>query len=168
MVDKESAKVKIINSQGIQLNGYYFPNNSKTCILCIPGFGGAFSNPFIQICEDCQTNGFDFLFCHTQGSYTEKELKKFNNDGTYTYVKRGGCFENFDNIIPDIDAWLNFVNNPNYENIILIGASLGCDKIVKYISERCISNLKKLVFICPQDISKRYDKESHDFQIHHM
>ncbi len=159
MIDKEKASVYLKNSQGVELKGYFFPNNSSTCVLCIPGFGGAFGASFVNLCEKCLENGYDFLFCHTQGSYTQKQLKKYNNDGSFEYVMRGGCYEDFDNVIPDIDAWINFIKDKNYNNIYLVGASLGCDKIVKYISEKTIKNLKKIVFMCPQDIAARFDKD---------
>lgn len=159
MIDKEKAKIYKLNSQNIELKACYFKQSDEECVICIPGLGGTFSGVFEVLAEDCIQQGMSFLFAYNQGSYTEKELKKYSFDGSYEKVKRGACYEDMDNIIPDLDCWISFVLEQGYSKIYLVGASLGCDKIVKYITEKPISKLQKIVFMCPQDISYRCDED---------
>ena len=159
MINKDDTKLILINADGVELKANHIKSSDTDCVLFVPGFGGSFGDGFIRIAEICMEQGISFVFGYNQGCYTTHKLKKHNPDGSITTINGGGCYDNFDNIIVDMDCFLDYTRTQGYKNIYLIGASLGCDKIMKYLKEKEIQELKKIIFMCPQDISMRIDED---------
>lgn len=146
--------LNIRNSENVELEGYYFKTQSKTCALHIPGFGGAFESLPEVIGNFFQKQGIAYLCGLTQGAYPSHEYKKYNKDGTF-YIKLGGAmYENFDDSKEDIDAWVKYLISQGYENIFLVGHSLGCNKVLYYAKEKNTQFIKGIILLAPQDFSK--------------
>ncbi len=159
MINKDDTKLMLINNDGVELKANHIKASNNDCVLCVPGFGGSFGDGFIKIAEKCIENKLSFIFGYNQGCYTMHKLKRHNPDGSITIINGGGCYDNFDNIIEDMDCFIDYARVQGYKNIYLVGASLGCDKIMKYLKEKEISELKKIIFMCPQDIAMRFDED---------
>lgn len=153
---KENHEIKIQNRQGVELKGYYLKNQKPACVLAFAGFCGTCDKMFCKIIEEAEKAGLDFLFANTTASYERKIIKKHCQDGSITKVESGGCFENYRETIRDMKCWLEFLKD--YKTIYLIGASLACNRIVKFLNLYSCPNLKKLVLICPQDLKSQADK----------
>lgn len=146
-------QIEIKTKQKIFLEGYYFQNKNNKCIYFIPGMTGEFSKlDFAQkIAEISIQNKYDFLAGNTLGSGEIKELK-INDKGKKGIIVKGAAYEKFEDCIYDIDAWLDFLKNKNYDEIIIICHSLGCNKIVHYLNKQANHLIKKLILLAPQDI----------------
>ena len=55
--------------------------------------------------------------------------------------------ENFEDCVVDIDAWIKFALSKGYEKIILMGHSLGTEKIVYYMNKERYTNKVKAIIL---------------------
>ena len=55
--------------------------------------------------------------------------------------------ENFEDCVVDIDAWIKFALSKGYEKIILMGHSLGTEKIVYYMNKGRYTNKVKAIIL---------------------
>jgi len=153
--------IKVINKQGVELDGLFYNANSKICVLHIPGFGGTFEGLPQKIGEHMQNNNITYLCGLNQGSYPEYKFKQHNIDGSITLKQGGGIYEDFDDCVYDIQAWLDFISVNNFDKIYLLGHSMGCNKILHYLSLNNCPNLCGLIFLAPQDFTNIVDNPVH-------
>ena len=146
--------INVRNEQGVELEGFMFEVNTKTCVLHIPGFGGAFDSLPQIMGEYFQKNHIAYLCGLTQGAYPQKTLKKFKADNTFTEQLCGATYEKFENSLPDISCWVEYLLKNGYDNLFLLGHSLGCNKVLYYLKEKNIKQIKGVILLAPQDFSK--------------
>ncbi len=159
MFIKDNYKIKIFQRDGIELKGYYCENNKDTCVVSFAGLGGTCDNMFCTIADEVINSGLSFLFANTQASYKVKELKQKLADGETKLVLRGGAYEDYDDTIKDMMEWVEYIVNKGFKKIYLVGASLACNRLVSLLNAKQYPNVKKLILICPQDISVQVDKQ---------
>jgi len=149
--------IDVVNSQNITLRGGFWSNvrSKDTCVLFVPGMAGNFiENKFIQVLgEECEKNGIAFLCGHNQGSFQICDLPYSNNECEKTSVRRGAAFEMFDDCIADISAYVDYITKCGFSNIVLIGHSLGANKVIYYLSKNNKKTINKYVLLSPQDIT---------------
>jgi pimeloyl-ACP methyl ester carboxylesterase len=64
----------------------------------------------------------------------------------------GSAIEKFEDCIKDINAWIKFALSKEYKNIILMGHSLGTEKVVYYMNKgKYKNNVKSVVLFAPTD-----------------
>ncbi len=146
--------VETMTKQKIKLFGCLSKNEiNKKCILYIPGLtGNFFGSKFPrEIANESCRRGYDFLFSHNQGSFQVIEFPFLREDGKLKSKMKGAAFEKFEDSIFDIDAWFNFLKKMNYEEIVVLCHSMGCNKIVYYLSRRDNSKISKVILLAPQD-----------------
>ena len=145
--------IDVKNSQGVVLKGCLFDVAHKdVCVLFIPGMAGnIIENKFIQVFgEEFQKKEIGFVCGHNQGSFHIVDLPCDNQDG---FVRRGVAFERFDDCISDIDAYINFIIKLGYERIVLIGHSLGANKVIYYLSQNKSNLIKCYVLLGAPDMA---------------
>lgn len=159
MFIKDDYKIKIFQRDGIELKGYYCENNKDTCVVSFAGLSGTCDNMFCAIADEVINTGISFLFANTQASYKVKELKQKLADGETKLILRGGAYEDYDETIKDMMEWVEYIVNKGFEKIYLVGASLACNRLVSLLNAKQYPNVKKLILICPQDISVQVDND---------
>ena len=116
------------------LQGTYFDSNKKNvCILFIHGQAQSIlENEFAyKWGKYFSLNGISFLYGHNRGYDFINCM--FDKDGNFAY--NGATFEMFEDSLKDIQVWVNKVKELGYEKIILFGHSLGCNKVLNYLSK---------------------------------
>ena len=146
-------EIKIINDNNIILKGKYFKVSEKKCCIFFHGFAGHFGSMAEDLQKKCNDNGISFLFGYTTGYKTIYPMKKKVN-GEKIEIVQGGCYENLENYYFDYKAWFDFLKRENYDDIYVVGHSLACNKIIDYFSKYEIDEVKKIVMLAPQDLSK--------------
>ena len=63
--------------------------------------------------------------------------------------------------MPDIDCFVEFLKNEEYENIYFVGHSMGNDKSIYYLNNTKRENVKALVLLAPQDMRSITQSEYH-------
>lgn len=118
-------------------------SSSQSICLYVHGTAGNFyDDDFIPaIARELVSNGISFLSTNNAGS------------GVYDiYTKKGAAVEIFEECLDDIDAWIQFAIEKSYKKIFLCGHSLGCEKIVYYMSKGLYKNkIAKLALLSPAD-----------------
>lgn len=141
---------KINTSDGLILNGIFFnpKKQSQKAVLFIHGFPSNFySNSEIinNLAEEFSKSGFGLLSLNTRGHDIINVSFKKNGD----ILMLGSAFEYFDDCLFDIGAGIKFLNSQGFNEIVLIGASGGADKIGFYLSKKPSKSIKGSIFLSP-------------------
>lgn len=155
-----SLLVETVTSDTLILHAYYIPADSKTAVLHIHGFEGNFyENHFVHVLADTfSSNKIPFLAVNTRGNNTTTYIN--TTDGKEVTI--GAHLELLHEAYRDIDAWIEFLLDKGYEDIVLCGHSLGTIKAVRYLFEGThIDRVKKLILLAPFDKTSWINKKSH-------
>lgn len=64
----------------------------------------------------------------------------------------GSSVEKFEDCIKDVDAWISFAVKNNYKKIVLLGHSLGTEKVVYYLNKgKHKDNVNAVILLAPSD-----------------
>lgn len=157
----------IRTQDGLRLQSvYYKPEiNASTCVLFIHGMSGNFiENYFGHIAgKYLSKKGLSFIYSHNRGYNHINDIptKQIKKDGGYKTVRNGAVFERFKECLLDIDGWIKKCQKLNHRNIILAGHSLGCNKVIYYLSKKRPKNIKGLILASPPDMVGLVKKEKY-------
>jgi len=142
--------VQTATVDGLYLHGFFAPTESKLVLLHIHGFEGNFyENWFVHVlAKKLHENNISFLVVNTRGC---EKIKDFNTvSGENRTI--GARYELLEESPLDIDAWVEFLSEQGYEEIVLSGHSLGNYKVARYLEEgKYASKVKKLILLSPFD-----------------
>lgn len=120
---------------GLKLMGCHYDCGKRDCcVVMIHGMNGSIiDNYFANVWGELFTkNDISFLFGHTRGySYINKIPLK--DGGTKVC---GTAYELFEESIYDVDLWIKNAKQLGYKKIILLGHSLGCNKVINYLAQK--------------------------------
>lgn len=120
---------------GLRLPGFHWkPISKDTCIVLIHGQGGnIIENYFAHIWgKKFNDANIGFIYGHNRGYSHINDIATKDND-----LRRvGATFEIFEESVYDVDLWVKKAHELGYKKIILMGHSLGCNKVIHYIYER--------------------------------
>ncbi len=154
-------KIEITNTQNVELTGYFYENSSRTCILYIHGFCGAFDALPETIGEYVSTQNISFLCGLMQSSYLDCELKQYTKShSVYTTKQGGSIYENYDDCLYDLSMWLDFLDK-KFDNIYLIGHEMGVNKAIYLATQKLSPKIKGLIMLAPQDYSHIDENPEH-------
>lgn len=152
--------VKTVTSDDLRLTGLYYENEksikNKTLIIFIHGYMTDFYTwDFPQtitesISKSINLRHISVLLAQHRGTgiHTEFLNKDISKEASYI----GSNFELLEDAYKDIDAWIEFAKTCGYEEIILMGHSLGTLKVTKYMFEgKHIDLVKKVILLAPYD-----------------
>ena len=116
---------------GLKLPMVHFETKEKDiCVICIHGMCGTIiDNYFATVWgKILSKNNIGFIYEHNRGHSIENDIVM--KDGSF---KRCGCmYEIFEDSIYDIDLAMEKAKELGYKRIILLGHSLGCNKVIYY------------------------------------
>ncbi len=131
------------------VGGYYNSSSKDICVVFIHGMdGNIINNYFITVWANyLEENHISFLFGHTRGhSYIN-----FINRKDESNKKCGTTYEDFEECLYDIDLWVSFAKEKGYKKVILMGHSLGCNKVIHYLSKKR-NIVDGVILVSPADI----------------
>lgn len=150
--------VKTTTEDNLFLNGLFVEGDKqKPAMIFIHGFEGDFySHKFIStLGEEFARNNYTFLSVQTRGTGQKIELVQTDFEPRFI----GSHLELLEEAFLDIDAWVKFLLDKGYSNIILSGHSLGTIKSVRYLFEgKYKDKIKKLILFAPFDKNGAEDK----------
>ena len=139
--------MEIINDytrDGLRLPMIHYESRRKEyCIVFVHGMSGdILINTFAQTwANKTVKDNIGFLFGHTRGYSYINDIVCKNKE-----IKRcGTTYEVFEECLDDIDLFIKIVKKLGYQKIILLGHSLGCNKIIYYLSKRKVVNLEGIM-----------------------
>ena len=116
---------------GLMLPMVHFESKEKDiCVICIHGMCGTIvDNYFATVWgKILSEKNIGFIYEHNRGHSIENDIVM--KDGSF---KRCGCmYEIFEDCIYDIDLAIQTAKDKGYKRIILLGHSLGCNKVIYY------------------------------------
>jgi pimeloyl-ACP methyl ester carboxylesterase len=135
---------------------HYEPENKDTAVLLIHGMSGNIIENFFgnTLGKTLTKEGLGFIYSHNRGynhinDIATSELKE---KGGYKTVRVGEIYEIFEDSLLDIDAWIEKVRELGYKKIILMGHSLGCNKVIYYFSMRKPKDVTGVILASPPDM----------------
>lgn len=134
---------------------HHCPNETKKIAIFIHGSGANFYKLeyFSDMYNESIYNNIDFMVVNNRGSEQSTRIYK-NVDGISKAFKGGTIYENFDESIFDVEAAVQYAKDCGYEDICLIGHSLGTVKVQYYCNK--IGGINKIVLIAPVDMVSRF------------
>lgn len=144
--------LKTITEDGLRFSGLYFKPVEPTekIIIHIHGMAGdPYSNAFLPAMFSAYpVAGVAFLSVENRGTHSVTQF------GTTTGGIRlvGDAYEKFEDCMYDIEAWVNVVKQLGYTEIWLQGHSLGCSKVMYYVSKMAESGVQGLLLVSPSDM----------------
>ncbi len=143
--------LQISTSDGLYLHGFYVPaDNKKVGVLHIHGYEGNFyENNFVHVLiQEMEKKQIGFLTVNTRGNGKETDINTVDGQSR----KIGARYELLEESHLDITAWLQFLITEGYEQIVLMGHSLGTMKVVRYLFEGEFKHkVDKLILLAPFD-----------------
>ena len=133
-------------TDGLKLPIVHFPSKEKNiCIICIHGMAGnILENIFGQVRgSDLSNHNIGFIYGHTRGHSHLNDIECKNGD----FKRIGVTYEIFDECIYDIDLFVSKAKELGYKKIILLGHSLGCNKVIYYMYNEHLKQEKNIAGI---------------------
>lgn len=154
--------IRTVTEDKLILQGLMYEPEKKTnkVILHIHGMAGNFyENRFLDaMAKIFIDNNFAFLCVNTRG---HDYIADFPIEGSKDKYKRiGNVFEKFEECVLDIKCWMDFTEK-YFSHIVLQGHSLGCSKVVYYLSQTKDSRVKNLILASPADMVGLTEKWPH-------
>ncbi len=135
---------------GLQLQAVHYPSTSKdTCIVLIHGQGGnIIENYFADVWGKIfNKNDIGFIYGHNRGYSHINDIRTKDNDSK----RIGATFEIFEESFYDVDLWVKKAEQLGYKKIVLMGHSLGCNKVIYYIY-KANPHLDGVILASPPDM----------------
>ncbi len=136
---------------GLRLQGTHWDVSDKEiCVVCIHGQGGnIIENYFATVWGDILSqNGIGFLYGHNRGYSYINGI----SSTTGKSQRIGAVFEIFEDSFYDVDLWIRQAKKLGYKKLILLGHSLGCNKIIYYLSKKETNVVDGIILASPPDM----------------
>lgn len=135
---------------------HYAPEEKDVAVIAIHGMSGnIIENYFGHIIgKELSQNGIGFIFSHNRGYNHVNDIatSKLEEKGGYKTIRIGAVYEIFEDCLIDIDAWVAEVRKLGYKKIVLMGYSLGCNKVIFYFSQRKPKDVVGIILGSPPDM----------------
>lgn len=148
-------------TDGLKLPMVHFESNEKDiCVICIHGMCGTIiDNYFATVWGKLLSeNDIGFIYEHNRGHSIENDIRM--KDGS---IKRYGCmYEIFEECVYDIDLAIETAKSRGYKRIILLGHSLGCNKVIYYYYKKHPNILGMILASAPDMIGSHLLEQADD------
>lgn len=135
---------------------HWSPKDKDTCVVCIHGMSGnIIENYFGEVLGDkLSENGYGFIYGHNRGYGHINDIKtsEIQKDGGNKTRRVGATYERFEESVFDVDLWIRKAEELGYKKIILMGHSLGCNKVVYYYSKLKPKNINSIILASLPDM----------------
>ena len=148
-------RLALPTKRGSVLTGVLFDasanKHASTVVIAITGIHGNFySNPFyVNIGKTLSASGIDFIYAQTADAFGEIPTV---NVKTGQQEVIGSWNEDFNNTDEDIEAYLNYVYQQGYQNVILAGHSLGANKVIYYLARHHDYRISHFLLLSPANL----------------
>ena len=153
-------RIRIVTEDGISLIGFKYEGNNEEWNIIIPGVdGNIMTNEFIAYMgEYLSSKGYTFLFSHNRGSF--QIISSNSLDSSIPGVTIGSVFEQFNESIYDIKAWIKYAIDNGAKKINLLAHSHGCNKMIYFLTNNHDYDdyINKIILISPLDLRTRMNK----------
>ena len=106
---------------------------ASTAVILVHGNTSRFyDQPYIDLGRELAAQGYAFITANTHGHDVASVI--WGPDGEAN--PGGACWERFDEVPLDLDAWTGLAADLGYERVVLMGHSFGANKVVYYQAER--------------------------------
>jgi pimeloyl-ACP methyl ester carboxylesterase len=127
-------------------------SSSQKAILFVHGVTGNFyQDRFLDAMAKQFTNeGYAFLTGNNRGHDFISMIPVAETKDQYKKI--GSAFEKFEDCVHDIKAWIDLLQSRGYQEIYLVGHSLGSSKVAYYLAKASDFRVKKIIFMAPVPI----------------
>jgi len=147
----------IWTKDGLRLQGiHYEPPKSGLCVLVVHGMSGnIIENYFADVLgKRLSKAGVGCIYGHNRGYNHINDILKKNGKT----IRLGTTYERFNECLYDIDAWFSVIKKLGYEKVVLLGHSLGCNKVIRYFSKKNPKGVVGVVLASPPDMVGLFEK----------
>ena len=141
---------------GLRLMGVHY-EGKDVCIVAIHGMAGNFIENYFatKLGERLSAEGYGFIYGHNRGYSHVNDIatKPLNTDDNgWDYTRVGQVYELFEDSPKDVAVWVEKAQKLGYKKIILLGHSLGCNKVIYYLYKNLGVEVAGVVLVSPPDM----------------
>jgi len=142
--------VRFKATDDVEIQGWLSNVDSETAVIHLHGkSGNGYENSFLDSLRALYSDkNISFLTIDTRGRGVISDFRQ----GIDT-KHAGSCFELFEESEYDIQGAVNYMRSIGKKRFILQGHSLGCTKIVNYVSQNSTESIEKIILLAPTDMS---------------
>lgn len=136
------------------------------CVVEVHGMSGNFiENYYANVLgEKLAAEGYGFIYGHNRGycyanDIATKPIKA--DDNGWNYARVGLSYELFEDSQKDVAAWVAKAQDLGYKKIILLGHSLGCNKVIYYLHTHPEAEVAGVILASPPDLIGLVELERH-------
>lgn len=165
MIDGNMATqfLRITTEDKLILQGILYSPAQKTGKAClhIHGMAGNFyENRFLDAMAEGLTNaGYSFMSINTRGHDVIADFPIAGPEEKYKRI--GDAYEKFEECLLDIKPAIDYLEQGEYNEVVLCGHSLGAVKVAYYVAKTRDARVKKLILISPPDMVGLSEKETY-------
>ena len=142
---------------------HYKPEEIKdVCIIGVHGMSGnILENYFADVLGNMLAkNGIGFIYGHNRGYNHINDIttKEVGEDEGYKTTRIGVTYERFEACVIDIETWIDETRKQGYKKIILLGHSLGCNKVIYYLHKNSPEDAIGVILASPPDMVGQFKK----------
>lgn len=148
----------------LRLPGVHYKPQSDTniCVVLVHGMSGnILENYFAAVLgQTLSEDGIGFIYGHNRGYNHINDIatKEIGKDEGYETTRVGVTYERFEDCLIDIETWLDEVRTLGYKKIILLGHSLGCNKVIYYLHRDKPEDVIGVILASPPDMVGQFKK----------
>jgi alpha-beta hydrolase superfamily lysophospholipase len=115
---------------------------ASTAVIMVHGNTSRFYDQlYVDLGREIAARGYAFITANTHGHDVASVI--WGPDGSAN--PGGACWERFEEVPLDLDAWTGLAADLGYERVVLIGHSFGANKVVFYQAERQHPNVAGVI-----------------------
>ena len=150
----------VTSADFLRLQGVHYKHPaSDTVVLCIHGMSGNFiENYFANVLgKHLSEEHCSFIYAHNRGYNHTNDIVLTNKSpaefpGGRPTARYGVTFEIFEDCLIDLTAWVQQCLHLSYKKIILMGHSLGCNKLIYFYHKLKPNNVIGVILASPPDL----------------
>ncbi|MCI0709557.1 MAG: alpha/beta fold hydrolase [Chloroflexi bacterium] len=155
-------------ADNLRLTGLHYPGKD-TCVLVVHRMAGSFiADCYADVLgQELSQQSYGFIYGHNRGynPMNDGATKPINQNNGYNTTRVGAAYERFPDSAADIEAWLETCKQFGYKKIVLMGHSLGCNKVIHYLSQHHPTDVVGIILGSPPDmhaLGAKYQPEHHE------
>ncbi len=149
----------------LRLMGVHYEGRD-VCVVEVHGMSGNFIENYHAnvLGEKLASKGYGFIYGHNRGychvnDIATKPAKPEDNGWNSTRI--GEAYELFEDSPKDVSAWVIKARELGYKKVILLGHSLGCNKVIYYLYKNPEAEIAGIILASPPDIVGLVELEKH-------
>lgn len=160
----KNSVISFLSPKKVEFQGLWLGSTkAKTVYIFLHGLGGNVFSRSTILTLIAKKNNTAVLTFNNRGYGLISSFKLKKNEKDQEYILAGMAHEHFSDCLDDIGGAINYAHARGASEIILIGYSTGCQKIVYYLSQQPRKKIAGAILLAPMSDYAGIETRHEDF-----